>query len=108
MQKHRYCFRTDKEIIYGEEDQIAEYVGRSGAWLRLHGLEKLDERNVVYELMDWNTEKVVEMSYNELAEMWPVDDVRRYSQSLYTGQVNRKLKMSVIGIRSKPLEVVRL
>lgn len=108
LQKYRYCYRTDKEIIYGDEDQIVEYVGKSEAWLRQHGMKKLNDRNVIYELMDWDTEQITEMSYKELAEKWPVKDIRRYSQSLYNGCVIRKLKMSIVGIRSKPLEVVRL
>lgn len=110
--RYEYKVRDNVKIV-GDVWQIAEIMNKSVPWVRMlvrQGVvKKTKERNTMYDLMDWETETIKEnVPFEELYKMWPVKDVRTYAQNLYDGNVNKKLKMSIVGIKRKPLEVVRL
>ena len=114
MIKHRFKYLTGDEAIVGTIDQIAEYINRSKSWLKAqrsatNNPQKLEERNTLYDLVDWNTGKeITNVPYEELTSMWPIEDVRYYSRAFYEGHVNRNNKLQIVKVKEKPLEVQKV
>lgn len=114
MIRKRYEYKWGGKILKGDLDQIAEYTHVPRHQLKAQQREFgnprcLEERNTMYDLMDWDTEEVMQnVPFESLNAIWPIKDVREYSRNYRDGYVSRKTNLSIINIKRRPIEVILL